>query len=215
MSSGPIFFDLQDGMGNTLAMGGTVKGEDWSLGSPATANFYIAPSASSALLLSAYAYSQWYPEPSRAYFDGSSMTIYTEAIAIVAAGTGGYYLIKDGLYLQPQASATPAPLALYTNNKFVWQMKQTAGQAFQLKNSNGTYVVFDSNLGFSSVTTPALASIFEFINGFIVVYDSINAENVNAFLVFNTNQTFQCGSRNVSDTRWARLRRRISSGSTP
>ena len=52
--------------------------------------------------------------------------------------------MQDGLYLQPQASSV-ALSALYTSNKFVWQMKKTAVQAFQLKNSDGTCVLLNGD----------------------------------------------------------------------
>jgi hypothetical protein len=80
-------------------------------------------------------------------------------------------------------------------------MKKTAGQAFQIKNSDETYVFCDGNGNFSNVATPALATIFEFINKNIVVYDTFTqAGNASILTPITNGNTITCNTNtNVLD----------------
>lgn len=180
--TGPIFFDLVDAAGNQLTLGGTTKGYAWSLG--LYSNLYIVPGQASDLICSGYGFGTGFAPSYRAYFDGNGWVTPPDSpndvfpITLVAGDVcNSYYVMKNGQYLQSTPASTTAvrnAAAVYSSNKYQWLMKQTAGQAFQLQNNDGTYVVA-SLAGFSSDASAAKGTIFEWCTGSIVIYDSFNA----------------------------------------
>ena len=180
--TGPVFFDLVDAAGNQLIYGGTTKGYAWSLGD--YSNLYIVPGQASDLICSGYGFGAAFAPSYRAYFDGNGwVTPHDSAndvypITLVAGDVcNSYYVMKNGQYLQSTPASTTAvrnKAPVYSSKKYQWQMKQTAGQAFQLQNNDGTYVVA-SLTGFSSDPSAAKGTIFEWCYGAIVIYDSFNA----------------------------------------
>ena len=185
MATGPIFFDLADSAGNGLALGGT-SSTPWAWNLALFSNFMIIPNESSDLMGSGFSYST---VPSRQYFNGgnwgSSADQYP-ALTLVAGDSCGYYVMQNGLYLQ----STPPPsdgkrTPTFSANKYLWQMKQTAGQAFQLQNADGSYVVAEG-LGFSKASSAALGTIFEWVNGYIVIYNSLNGSGTTATVNYLT-----------------------------
>jgi len=186
MSIGPVFFDLVDASGNGLALGGTASTAwAWNLG--AYSNFMIVPEQASDLMSSAYSYA---PLPSRTYFDGgnwlnSNNPTPPPAITLVAGDScESYYVMKNGQYLQSTPTSTDRT-PVYSTNKYQWKMKKTAGQAFQLQNADGSYVVAAPD-GFSKTSTAALGTIFEFVNNYIVVYNSLNVSGAAPSVMFLT-----------------------------
>ena len=172
MSIGPVFFDLADASGNGLALGGTTSTAwAWNLG--AFSNFMIVPDQSSDLMGSAYSFAQI---TTRQYFDGGQWLGQADnppAITLVAGDScESYYVMKNGQYLQSTpTSAVRTPT--YSTNKYQWKMKKTAGQAFQLQNADGSYVVA-APTGFSNTSSAALGTIFEFVNQYVVLYNSLD-----------------------------------------
>jgi hypothetical protein len=180
--TGPIFFDLVDEAGNELVYGGTTKGYKWTLGG--YNNLYIVPGQASDLICSGFAYGQFAPS-SRIYFDGNGWVNPTDKPQAVfpitlAAGDAcnSYYVMRNGQYLQSTPASTTAvrnAAPVYSSNKYQWLMKQTAGQAFQLQNIDGTYVVASLKNGFSNDPSAANGTIFEWCCHNIVLYNSLDA----------------------------------------
>jgi hypothetical protein len=188
-AAGPNFFDLQDDEGNTLVYlsGGkcALQKVGWNVGQ--YTNLYTVPSKASNLVLSAYMYEYTYVSTTayRGYwgYDPSTQGVgWTTnvpnkagdpgavllATQLVPATGCGYYVQQGSLYMQKPDPGNQA--VSFTSKPVVWNVNPTTGQAFLLQNpSDGLYVTWDSSaIGSSSAI--AKAAVFEFVNGYVVVY---------------------------------------------
>ena len=193
-SAGPNFFNLQDDSGNTLVYTGGGMCEllklDWSLGR--WTDLFIVPSSASNIMSSAYMFA--YPGISttsfyRGYFgqdpgnkDPLSVGWVTNAenvantpgtaiaaTQVVTAHGCGYYVKQGSLFLQKPNSKK---IVMYGTKPVVWNINPTTGQAFLLKNpADGSYVTINGT-AISSTKSQTAATVFEFVNGYIVVYNT-------------------------------------------
>jgi hypothetical protein len=215
-TAGPNFFDLQDDNGNTLVYTGGGKSAlqklDWSLAR--YTNFFTVPSEASDLMSSAYMF--FYPSVDtvayRCYWDqdpasstplGVGWVTNTQASAgapalaltptqLIPAKGCGYYVKQGALYMQKPDPKTG--VVIYGAKPLVWNLKPTTGQAFLLQNPvDGSYVSL-SGTNISSTKTITSAAVFEYVNGYIVVYNTFDGTKVTIIDVGLTPTTFTVSS---------------------
>lgn len=200
-SSGPNFFDLQDDDGNTFVYKGNnvcaMEKLDWSLGR--WTNLFIVPSAASDLMTSAFMF--LVPSVStityRAYWGGggwetnainSATASPATALAptqIVSANSCGYY-VQQGTNLFMQKPDTKTGFITYGTTPVAWNIRPTTGQAFLLKNPvDGTYVVLQGTI-IGSTKTETDATVFENVNGYIVVYNTYSSKAATVIAIINS-----------------------------
>ncbi len=203
-AAGPNFFDIQDDEGNTLQYTGggkfALKKLDWSLGQ--YTNLFIVPSKSSDLICSAYMYQDYSnattyrtyldqdPTSSKPYGLGwaiqapnnkqyGSSDVPLKATQIIATKGCGYYVMQGTSFLQKPDPKTG--LTVYSSKPVTWNLKPTTGQAFLLQSPNGLYVTWNGT-AIGSTSSANSASVFEFVEGNIVVYGTYKSSTVTAIV---------------------------------